>query len=71
MEELNKMLKKTHSQDLNFNYYSDFNTDIDLSIDAYNEPATDDKMFGDYDPYEAYFGSGYKYSSKIDINLDE
>ena len=45
------MLKKTHSQDLNFNYYSDFNTDIDLIIYAYNEPATDDKMLGDYDPY--------------------
>ena len=44
---------------------------IDLSIDAYSEPATDDKMFGDYDPYEAYFGSNYKYSSSIEINLDE
>jgi len=65
------MLKKTHSQDLNFNYDSDFNTNIDLSIDAYSEPATDDKMFGDYDPYEAYFGSNYKYSSSIEINLDE
>ena len=45
--ESNKMSKKTPFQDLN--------SDLNLSLEAYQEAAKLDAfMFGDYDPYEAY-----------------
>ena len=48
MEELNKMLKKTHSADSN-------SKETEECIKAYREAAMADAwLFGDYDAYEAF-----------------
>ena len=56
-EELNKMSKKTHSQDSNSDPRNeeDYDTCEKKSLEAYIEAAKSDAfLFGDYDAYEAY-----------------